>query len=276
MAALVILATSVGAGGVLAAQEIRRSRAAELLSVQYQIRFEIARLREQAVFADVQEMLQAREQGLVAAQEFYAVEEQRIALAQEASVLGLDAIEVGYTGREPDRRISAATVEGRDLVTERFDQELSSFDFRVSAAGRRAEELARLHEQGLTPDSELGRARELARDLTAQRDSIRRKKALRARFLRGELDGARVDLLGLLEDLQPRLERAEAELELAERDLAHAQTLFDAGVTGEREVRTRRHEVATAEAQLRLAQLELDTVEARLGELPERTPPDRR
>src|SRR6185436_20114902 len=113
---------------------------AELLAVQYRVRFEIARLREEAAREGVQALMRANEQGFGSPQECYAAEEKRIALAQEASVLGLDAIEVGFTGREPDRRLSAARIDGRDLVTERLDQALIALGYRASAATRRVKE----------------------------------------------------------------------------------------------------------------------------------------
>jgi hypothetical protein len=68
---------------------------------QYQVRFEIARMRETAAREDVEELMKAVEQGLASPEESYAVEERRIGLAIEASVLGLDAIEVGYTAAIP-------------------------------------------------------------------------------------------------------------------------------------------------------------------------------
>jgi hypothetical protein len=264
--ATLLAAMAIGACGVLAAQEIRRSRAADLLVLQYQVRFEIARLREEAARAGVAELMKANEQGLVSPQEVYAAEERRVALAQEASVLGLDAIEAGHTGVEPDRRVSAALVAGRDLVTERLDQELSALGFRKSAAAERVKQLDALREAAGATEDELARARLEDARLAGEIASVQRKRELRADFLRGDLDAARADLLALREEAVARHDAAARELELAEKSAARQRALAAAGASAERAVRGGELELAARAAELRLAELELQIVDARLAD----------
>jgi hypothetical protein len=266
IAAALVGAIVIGAGGVLAAQEIGRSRSAELLAVQYQIRFEIAGLRAKAAQEEIEELMQLQQRGQIPAHELYAVEERRVALAEEASVLGLDAIEVGYTGQEPDRRLSAARVADRDLVTERLDQRVAALKFRRSAADRRVEELQQLHAAGVIPADELERARFLARSVAAEAAVVAKEKELRAKFLRGELDAGRVDLLALREEALARRERAADEVKLADTALKLASERHKMGVMPQREMRQAEHDAAAAVAQRRLADLEVETIDARLEE----------
>src|SRR5262245_28901706 len=110
-----VAATAIGACGVLAAQEIRRSSAADLLGAQYRVRVEIARLRIATAQEELDAAKLASAQGAVPASELEAAQLRTLEAEMEARAIELDAFEVSETGREPDRRISAPVVAGRDL-----------------------------------------------------------------------------------------------------------------------------------------------------------------
>jgi hypothetical protein len=95
-----------------------------------------------------------------------------------------------------------------------------------------------------------------------------RKQERQGRFLRGELAAGRVDLLGLREEAFASREQAQRELDHAAATAKQTGALAAAGVAIEREARSALHEVATREAHIRFAKLELETIEAWLAEFP--------
>ncbi len=261
----IVLAMALGASGLLAAQQYVLERAADLLNAQVGVRFEIARMREAAALEDVQEIMRAVDQGFASAEESYAAEERRVVLATEASVLGLDAIEVGHTGREPDRRLCAAPVAGRDLVTERLQIELDQHHFRVSGTREREQLAQDRAAAGFESSTEVESVRHQVLHLEGWERVLNRKIALRHQFLAAELTAEAVELLGLREESLAAVADSERAFALTQTELARAEKLHAAGYVGDRECKVARRRADEQTKQLELARLELGLIEARLS-----------
>jgi cell division protein FtsB len=255
-AVLATTSLALGACGVLAVQDRERQATAKVLCEQYQARFDVARARTEAAFAELAPLQRRAEQGLAPTSELDEKEDLHLVLALEASLLGLDAIEVGYTGREPDRRLSAALVADRDLVRERLELERSTLGFRVGVATRRLRSLELLHQTGRLPAQELANAESAAAERQDALDQTLHRLALRVRFLAGTLDAVAVERAALVDDANRRIGRARAALLLARDTLQRTEQLATTGRAPQSDLERARHDLAEREAALRLAEAE--------------------
>ena len=259
------LAMGLGAGGLFAAQEYVRERAADLLGKQFQVRFEVARMRESAALEDVRELMRAVEQGLASPEDSYAAEERRLTLATEASLLGLDAIEVGYTGHEPDRRLCAPLVNGRDLVSERLQIELDQHRFRVSGTREREQLVQQRAAAGIASPTDVEAAHHLLLHLEDWERVLNRKLELRRQFLAAGLTAEAVELHRLREESLAAVADSERALAQSQTELARAEELHAAGYVGDHECKVARRRADEQTKELELARLELDLIGARLS-----------
>jgi hypothetical protein len=188
----------------------------------------------------------------------------RLEAEMDSRALEIDAFEVSETGREPDRRISAAVVGGRDLVEERLALKLPAIEARLAAASHRLEQLTQLGAQGVVSESEISEARAEFQRLENESKLVHREQELRARYLRRQLTADRVELLAMREEAQSRVTDAQRELELAAARAHQIEALAGARAVSNHDAKEALHELTTREAQLRLARLELETIEARL------------
>ena len=209
--------------------------------------------------------MNAVEQGLASAEDSYAVEERRIGLAIEASALGLDAIEVGFTGRDPDRRLSAPLVADRDLVTERLENELSQHRFRVSGTREREKLAVQRFEAGVATDASLEEVRSLRAHLEGWEQALLARLELRRRFLAGELSAEAVELHGLREEALVAVADAERALLQAQTESTRSEALHTSGFLGEREWRIAHRRPDERAKELELARLELQLLDDRLS-----------
>lgn len=255
-AALAGVALTLGACGVLAVQGQEQRANAKVLRAQYQTRFEIARVREEVARAEVDRLRTLGEQGLVSAFELLEQEDTRLARALEASLLGLDTIEVGQTGHEPDRRLCAALVDGRDLVRERLDCELSTLRLRESAMAERAKAVTQLAEAGQMTGAEQTEADAAAAELAQRIEEVTAQIELRERYGRKEIDAARVELEALALHAEKRLAVAQGAELRARQSAEQLETLRKLGYISDAE--TLRMEAELREAQLRRQQVEAE------------------
>jgi len=265
-----LAALAFGACGAFAVQEVGRHAAAKELGEQYAARFELARLREEAARAEVTRLQKLVEKQVISPTEFYEKEVRRVALAQEASVLGLDAIEVGYTGREPDRRLCAPRVADRDLIRERLDQEIGALEFRVSGSEQRAKMIDSLVARGFESAAVAADARRFATRTRRELDLVLRRIELRGRFVRGELDAVAVELLSLEAEALMHVANASEELAAEERPAVERPSASDEKLTDQIIDQIgyahleESYSLATRRAELHLAELELATIRARI------------
>ncbi len=254
---LVAASLALGACGVLAVQDRDRRANAQVLCEQYQARFEVARARTAAAFAELEPVQQLAAQGLASMAEFEEKADRHLVAALEASLLGLDTIEVGHTGREPDRRLSAPLVAGRDLVRERLEHEHKTLEYQVTGTTRRKEHVEAQEAKGMVPAQELARARAAAAERERGLELVLEKLWLRTAFLGGAQDAVAVERAGLRLDANDRLARALDERVLAQEELRRIEQHAAIGRVVKIELQRARHALTERDAAVRLAEAEL-------------------
>jgi hypothetical protein len=258
-AALVVLSLGLGAGVVVAAQQIEDSRWTEQRLARNKIKSELATQR----LAGAREQLQRAEQlyaaGMFSSSEMREATRRVSGLAKDARLLTLEREELELGGRPPERlaeeTLTAALVRGRDFVSERLRVERDALVERRDSRQADAAQVELLVEGGVESTAASVRARaEVEREERALA-KLDRRLGLRADFVLGRIGAAECERSALTLDAEAEVLELTARVALARGVLEHADKLHTFGVAPD--PIAERLALAEAEAELALAELAL-------------------
>lgn len=183
----------------------------------------------------------------------------RAALDLERARLNLD--EVKRSGFAPRDELYAPLLGRRDFVAERLDlyRQKAALGLQVLAA--RAKQLEARRKVGLIPP---GEARSAERDVAARKariDEIGQRLDLRKRFLSGGISAVQVEIAGRLAAAKADLAAAQSQVDDLKERTARAASLRDVGMVSPADADDLREALEAAEAEMRLAALEVDVLE---------------
>lgn len=226
MALLVILAGFLGAGAVVATDEVQQSRAQEVLLVRVQGQQRIAALQLDMARTNVDEMRRQYDQGLLSREQLMGAELPVRDAEAHLAMLQLDEEEIRSSGRAPQNEISAPLVRGRDFVTERLLLQVATAQGRVSIVEERLDWMQKAADAGLLSLEELERFRPPLGEMEAEISGIQQRIALRRRFVYGELSAgeaeAELEMMETrvqLQSLEGTYGRVRQEMQSVERDV---------------------------------------------------------
>jgi outer membrane protein TolC len=187
-----------------------------------------------------------------------AVFEARAKLAAaeaENKSLQLQLEEIRQTGREPLTSVSSPLVSGRDFVTERWKIDMTAPVAALDLEKARLQTAERRVAAGIANPLDVQASRTALLELEAAVDAFRQKIEIRQRFLKREMDAVMADLRVLEVDAQLQRRTVEPRIDLARAVLKDLQARVQLGTVPT---------VELAAAELRLRQLELESLKASL------------
>jgi hypothetical protein len=260
-AATILLALGLGASGVLAMQRVQQSREAALRSESFVVRRQLAAAKVADAEARTQELRNLVAAGQVSTEEQAEFDAELARLRREMAIIDLQLQEVELTGKEPEDRLSAPLVDGRDFVSERLELEREALEDQRAAASARRDHMAKLYERGLAPSSEMEAANAPVEQLATRIGVLEQRLALRQSFLSGGRTAAQVERQAQRDEAQADLTRAEKEVATANAVLKRVRELSAAGAVSSGDLRAAELSVAQAERAARLARLQLELLE---------------
>ncbi len=267
--ALVTGSMVLGAAGTFAVTHEDDRAARELLIAKIQAQLEIAEMLHAHHAQALAEKQPLVEKGYIPESEINRLELPLVSSESEIQRRRLDLEEVSITGREPNNALSAPLVDGRDFVTARLKVEERPIERQVAIAARELDRFHKLVEVAAVLGYEVDAAKARLQQITVGLDGLRRRQALRARFLASELTAKEVELYALLEQARTAREAAARQLPVMAGQLERLRRLFQKDVVGSAEVSEMEIALRSLQAQIRLADLELAILEEKLSEAKE-------
>jgi multidrug resistance efflux pump len=266
-AALIMVSALMGAGGVVASDEIQDAKAQEILVAKVTSDMELAALELEAIRERVDEVARQYEAGVIEEEALMAatlaLEEAEVRLA----TLQLDLEEVQISGKEPQNQVSAPLVDRRDFVTERLV-------LREAVAGRgrdmarvRLDRIQNLRESGVVGEEEVFRGTLALNEAESHLQSIQGLLGLRQRFLKGDLEGAAAEKELEILETQRRIDLTREALDEAMVRYQRLEERVVAGLIHESELKQARIQLIEMEIELNRLQRTLEILQ-RIGRLP--------
>lgn len=248
---LVLVSAFVGAGAVMASEQVQQSRAKEILLLRAQGQQRIAALQLEMALANFQDVEERYEVGIIHEEDLILA---RLPLREaegHIQSLRLDEEEIQASGKTPDNQITAPLLDGRDFVTERLRLDLEKAMGRFSHFQNRlgwAREAMRLGQVA----SESDHVRQAEASVVFSETDVARiqeKMALRQRFLDGEIMALEVEAGLEINEAESQLERHRLEYDLMNGQMGEAIEAVELGIMAESSLKRFR---------LRLMELELE------------------
>ena len=260
IAALMLGSVALGAAAMGASQQLQESWRRELLEARLEVQLQLAQQRFETQL-DAVELIRGRvEQGVVSSRELMHVELQIAQAEADVIIVALELEEIRSTGREPLGELSSPLVDGRDFVSEKINARMQVARQRLDVVQRTRERTRQQAALGVVAERELQ-----ARDLTlleAEQHlrALSEQLEIRRAYLDSEITAVEAELKLLELEAQSQVLLFDQRLQQAEIDLGRLQGMVEAGVAHPAESLQMTTRVAEIEAELRLAQQELDIV----------------
>jgi multidrug resistance efflux pump len=242
-------------------------RAAEFVQDAWRKKIEVARaetevLLQQARLESGREMA-ARTETLAAKGLAHQEEYRVLKLGQEQAGLDLERArlnleEVKRSGVAPRDELYAPFVGGRDFVSERLAVEIKKIELDAELLADRLTRLRGLQEKGLVSRDEPDSAE---RETAARKgliDEIAKRLELRKRFVAGRISAREVEIAGRLAVAEANLNSAQSKVESLTKQLERQEALQSERLISPSEAAGLRSVLDTAQAELKLAALEVD------------------
>ncbi len=263
-----LVATSLMAGVLLSG--VAAIKAADYFKDSWRKRIEVARATtevelKEARLASFREQA-ARTEDLFSRGLIESEQRTMMAFAVESAQRDLDRAlldrdEVESTGRPPRDELFAPLAGGRDFVTERLRNEIASVEAYLDMVAKRWERLDELVKAGLAHESERG---EIQAEIDSRRAAIEgllERIELRKRFVAGEITARELEVRERKSVADKNLAEARVRVGHLKKEMERLQDLAARGMVSPIETSQLRYGLEEAEAQLKLAALEVEVLE---------------
>jgi len=266
MAALIVLCLAAGVAAAKSVDHFESLRRKALILVRVETAIEVQQARL-SMARDLADRTRGRvEGGLSRSDELAQAENQVKLFDHDLHRARLDLEEVHLAGQLPSDELSAPLQDRRDFVAERLQVELDRALDVEAHLRTRMERINALVEAGLVHPSENRQLAGLAQGIGVELEDIRRRLALRAAYLSGELTAAQVGFREISVDTGARLQQKEIALQSAEARFDSVSEAFERGLATALERSQAEHLVDSARAEHRLAATEADLLKDLLVE----------
>ncbi len=263
--ALVAGSMFLGAAGTYAVTYEDDRAARELLIAKIQAQLEIAEMLHAHHAQALAEKQPLAEKGYIAESEIRRLELPLVSSESEIQRRRLELEEVSITGREPNNALSAPVVDGRDFVTARLKTEERPIERQLAIAAKELDRLRKLAKSAIVLGYQVDAAEASYQQIAVGLDELRRRQSLRARFLAAELTPKEVELHALREKARVARDAAARQLPVMAEQLERLRRLFQKNVIDRAEVSEMELALKALQAQIRLAELELQIIQRRLS-----------
>ena len=246
------------------------TKAADYIKESWQKKIEMARVETEVELKKVQlesirEMaseIKARvSNGLIREDEYQAMKiaVKNAELDFKRSLLNLD--EVKMSGEIPRNELYAPIVGGRDFVSERLKIEIMEVEMLQKQLNIHLERFSQLVKQNLVQENEMDIVQAEIAMQKVKIDKIQERLDLRKRFLAEEITAREVELKGRLTAAENNCHLAQSKVDSLQEQLSRLQTLETQGTVSHMEVKQLEFALDAAQAELKLAALEMDVLE---------------
>lgn len=263
--ALVALSLSIGAASVVAHERIQGSRERDLLLMQADLEMEKAKLHLEAAHNHAQLIQQRVDAGIVSSQELSGAHAALVETENELRRCQLDREEIAISGTSVRNDLAAPRVNNRDFVAERVGLERSRLRAQLEVHHGAFDIATQLFESGRAGEDEVLRARAMVMQLESELHGIERRLERRAAFLEGKISARNVKILGQLDAAEARRHGVRAHLEIQHKLYERVQALVEGGFETELALHRSALSLRNAEFDLQLLELEIKTLEERIG-----------
>ena len=245
------------------------TKAADYIKESWQKKIEMARVETEVELKKVQlesireiaSDIKARvSNGLIREDEYQAMKiaVKKAELDFKKSQLNLE--EVKMSGEIPRNELYAPLVSGRDFVSERLELDKMEIELEIYLISRHLKRIKKLTEEGLIQDHELDQVMTVIANQEAHLDKIQQRLDLRSSFLEGEITAREVEIESRLTAAENHLHHAQSKVDSLEQQLTRFQALEARGGITRSETRQLEFAIDAAQAELKLAVLEMDVL----------------
>jgi hypothetical protein len=262
-----VVALGLAAGVLLLG--VAATKAADLIKDSWRKRIEVARLETEVkiktAFLELKKERAAQAEGryslgLVGEDETLAAKLAADRAAADLERSALDLEEVKASGEAPRDEIYAPLIDGRDFVGERLEIEKKVLQADLDLRRARTEGALRHRvELGLVPKSALSEFEAALAGQEAAIGDIENQRALRQRFLSGEISTAELEIKTRMSAAEKDLKEAQSSIELIRTRLEDLRVKEAAGMVTSDEVKAAQLalDFTQAKADLALEQIEI-------------------
>jgi multidrug resistance efflux pump len=199
--------------------------------------------------------------GLIREDEYQAMKlaVENAELDLKRSLLNLD--EVKMSGDIPRNELYAPLVGGRDFVSERLIIEKKEVELVMEQLGIHLERIKQLVEKNLVRGDEMDQIQTELAIRKAMIDKVQQRLDLRTRFLAGEITAQEVEIQDRMTGAERNLQLAQSKVDALNDQLKRLKTLETQGQISHTEVMQLQYALDAAQAELKLAALEMDVLE---------------
>jgi hypothetical protein len=263
-----MVAISVMVGILLTGVAI--TKAADYIKDSWQKKIEIARVETEIKLKMAHHELKSEmasqakmrfSNGLIREEEYLVMKfaADRAELDWKRSMLNLE--EVNMSGEIPRNELYAPVVGGHDFVSERLEMEKTELELDFELLERRSRRFKQMVEVGLIQEHELAQIQAETAARNVMIDKIQKQMDLRQRFLAGEITAQEVEIQDRMTAAQRNLQLAESKVDSLKEQMKRLGDLETQGLITHIEVKQLQLDLDTAQAELKLATLELDVLE---------------
>jgi len=262
-----MVAVTLVAGVLLAA--VAAIKAADYIRDSWRKSIEIARVGtevqlKKAHLESIREMA-ARTETLASLGLVRKEEHQELKLDVEKAVLDLDRSllnldEVKASGVAPRDELYAPVLGGRDFVSERLNMRIKDVERDLELLGSRLDQAKRLVEVGVASREELDQIQAEMAVRKAMIDETRKRIDQRKRYVAGEVTAQEVEIGERMAVAEKNLLQARTKVDSLMKQVERSEAQEAVGLVSARETSQLRYALDAAQAELKLAALEVDVL----------------
>ena len=261
---LVVCSMLAGVVAVKAAQQIKDSWKRKLAQAQAETAVQLKEAKLNVMQEMTAYFADRIKKGLIRQDEINAVnsEVDRAGLDLERARINLE--EVKLSGQSPRDELYAPPIRGRDFVLLRLDLEKKSIDTMIQLHQVQLQQMKRRVDAGVIRKQELAAMESEINELNNTVEEILFRMALRNEFLQGISSPQEVEIKEQLSRARNKLIHAEARVTLLQGHIADMKRRVEVGMIPASEVNYMYYELTAAEAEKRLASLEVDLLNSEI------------
>jgi hypothetical protein len=183
---------------------------------------------------------------------------EKAALDLDRSLLNLD--EVKASGVAPRDELYASVLGGRDFVSERLKIQIQDVERELELLGSRLDRVKQMVEVGTASEGDLDLIQAEIAARKAMIDETRKRIDLRKRYVEGEITAQEVELGNRMAVAEKNLHQAQSRVDSLMKQLERLQAQEALGMISPRETSQLRYALDAAQAELKLATLEVDVL----------------
>lgn len=265
VAALVVVSALGGIALLKAAQGLEQNWQHQLEMARFETEARLAAKQLELAHAYFDDVREKAQMGTVSQDSLAWAEFEVAQVAQRLRAARLDLEEMELSGRSPRRELYAPLVAGMDFVSRRLHVQMEILQKKLQLGQGMRDSVKREVETGVAPpealisaESDIQRVRQEVRDLAETLE-------LRQRFLDGELTAEQVVAESRLAGVRARVEHLRQRLDGGRQIVERIRDRVQAGVAERLELQHAEYETQRVQAELQLAELELELLEEHAG-----------